>query len=118
MSEAVIVIFSRSQDMLMRNLERTMINNTWKIPILMLVISGSFTGAAYWYNWETDFTTERLLSEWLTGFGAALVLVPIFSDTAWCLGYSIKFCFCIYIDDDPEPPLDDDGAQSLPVRKL
>ena len=115
-SEAVIVIFSRSQDMLMKNLDRTMTNNRWSIPVVMIAISCAFTGATYWLHWDTDFTTERLLVEWWIGFIIAIILVQMFSAVAWMSGYLVNFCFCIHVVDDDSESLD--KGVSFPIRNL
>jgi len=106
--EAVIIVFARSQDMLMRSLERSMTHNKWRIPAMMLLVSGVFTGTAYWYNWDENFTTAQLLLEWIVGFIVAIIFFPIFAAIAWILGYLIKSCFNIHVE-DPEPLLDNEA---------
>ena len=95
-SEILILLFSKSQDLLLYNLARAGYMTQRSALFMTFVIAACFSGGAAWYTWE-DFHTDTLLVDWCTGFMTAIVLVPIFCAIFYGLAAVMVKCACLHI---------------------
>ncbi len=94
-SEVLIVLFSRSQVLLVNGYTGKGNAAQLRILSLMVILSVVVTGGAAYLTWE-DFKTEILLLEWITGFIlGAYLLVPLFMVTSYYVAQAMVKCLKI-----------------------